>query len=232
MFFRPFIPIFQSQQPTTFAELFGADLAHLWDSYDDGTGVFTDSVSAFNVDDAGDNTPLAGTINGHTYPIFDGGAGSHALETSTDFSTLDDLDSWTIFGALKTNNGQIFGGIVEKPAAFYIEGDFSSGGIYVGISNSPGYEISGSIPIDDNQWHRFIITCNSGNMALYIDGGLDSTDAVIPIPGGIINPFFIGRQFSGTIDAGIAIVGIATRGINLTEVGYLDSMIEDYITVT
>lgn len=218
----------RSAPPTTIEELFGASLAHIWDSYDDATGVFTDRIGGFDVDDAGDNPPAEAVVNGHHYPVFDGGAASHGLETSADFTTLDDLTSWTVFGAFKTNDGEAYGGLVEKPSGFYIELDFGPPGTISGaLGASAGSDWYGTIPVDDDQWHRFVITYKNGTLKQYVDGVLDvAVTTASAVPSGVTNPFFIGKQFSTAADAGISLIGIATRAATAAEVPLLDGFIE------
>ena len=73
--------------PTTFLQLFGADLKHLWsDNYDDGTGTFPDSIGGADVDNESATIPTKQTVNGHDYPSFDGSFNSLR---GPDISTLD-----------------------------------------------------------------------------------------------------------------------------------------------
>jgi len=216
----------QPGPPTTFIGLFGLTLTNLWDNYASATGIFTDSVSAFNVNDGGTNPPTEAVQNSHHYPVFNGV--NTGLESSTNYTTLDNLSDWTMFTALKTNAGSAFGGILDKALAFFFELHIS-GKVAFSVQGGSGANILSTQLVNNDQWHRVIITCNAGTVKLYVDGTLNGTDTggTIPVSS---NKLLIGVQPSGTVtDSGLIVVGVATRGISAVEAGYLDDILIDYV---
>lgn len=220
--------------PTTFAELFGVDLAHLWDSYNGTT--WTDSISAHNTTGlygggGGGAAPTIGSQNGHSYPIFNGAGTGKGLECAN-LTTLDGAADYTIAYAFKTRNGQLYGGFMDKANAgsfFYNEGSFGAGSPIFIVGGGGLAEIDGTTPCDDDQWHYAIITCVSDNVSMYIDGVLQATDTGGTIPAGAPCGFYLGVQPNTTVtDSHILFELIATRGLSPTEVGYLDDIIESY----
>ena len=144
-----------------------------------------------------------------------------------DAATLDNLSSWTIFFVFKTNNGQAFGAIVDHGGQFYVEMNFGAGAIFAGIQGG-GTDLVGAISIVDNQWHRGIVTVNSTAASLYIDGILDTT-ATFPAQGHSTSPYLLGMQPNTTVtDSSIIAVGIATRGLSVSEVRRLDTILASY----
>ncbi len=205
----------------TFFDLFGADLAHLWDAYDGAT--WTDSVGGVN---ASPQTTAAavGTVNGHTYPVFNG---TDTGMEGADATTLDGATDWCIFGAFKTNNGQAYGAIIDHAQQFYVELNFGAGAMIV--TNQAAGELDGAISVDDDQWHRFVVTVTAGAGKLYVDGVLDDSDTFDPLPAAA-NPYLFGVQPNATVtDSKVAVVGIATRGLTVSEVDALDRILAAYV---
>lgn len=220
-------PVPLQSRPSTFLELFGVALTNLWDSYASATGILTDSISAFNVNDGGTNPPAEAVKNTHHYPVFNGV--NNGLESSSNYSTLDGLSNWTMFTALKTNAGGAFGAILDKALTFFFELSFGAGSIAFSIQGGGAANISGTIPIDDDQWHRVVVTCNSGVVSLYIDGVLDGTDTGGTIPT-VSNNLLVGVSPTNTVtDSGLLVIGVATIGLTVTQAGYLDDILTDYI---
>lgn len=233
------------KSPRTLAAFFGSALKRLWDSFDGTTGAMADSVGsddAAAITDlpkaASAATPALATITENTdditiattpglpstYPVFDevtNGSNS-GLTTSGNIDDLNGSTSWAIFGAFKTAGGLSYGGIIDKALQFYVE--LSSG--VMSVSNYYDGPTS-VIPINDDEWHRFIFTQNGGVVRLYVDGVLDGEITGQPALSTASNPVFIGQQISGntTMNGGIAVVGIATRGVAETEVPELDAII-------
>lgn len=211
--------------PSPFALFFGADLKHLWDDYEADTGIWTDRIGGANGTPPNDTPPEA-TQNAHVYPQFD--ANNNGIE-GPDISTLDNRSSWTFFGAIKTNADGIYGGIITKEGQFYIEGD-SPSILVTGYSDG---ELAGVTAVDDDQWHRFIATCTGNVAKLWIDGGLEDTDAAFNAfndtsLGGILlgnRPGFFHDPFPG----GILILGIATAGVDDADIPELDGLLEDWV---
>jgi hypothetical protein len=213
--------------PTTIDALFGATLAHVWDSYNAGTEVWTDRVGGLNATPQ-TNGPAGATRNGHVYPVFDG------IDTgmaAADVATLDGLSSWCIFGAFKTNAGAAQGAIVDHSLQFYVELAFGAGAMYADDSGGGTGDLTGSEVVDDNAWHRFIVTVTGLAAKLYVDGVLDASTTFQALPLSA-NPILLGVTPGGTVtDSGVLIVGIATRGVTVAEAGYLDDILVDWIGV-
>lgn len=224
--------------PTNFYEFFEADFAHFWDIYEKDTPAleYTDSVGGFDLTDTFGGAvgpPPEGTQNSHIYPVFDGGFTTRGLtKTGVNFTTLDGAANWTIWFAFKTNAGQAYGAIIDKGSAFYVELAFGTGSLYITIGAGGGADIPCTIPLDDDQWHRCIVTCVAGTVTVYIDGVADGTDTGGTVPT-VTNDLLIGVQPSNTVtDSGILFVGVALRGISAPDAGVLDSLIDDYVGVT
>jgi len=215
--------------PPNFTDVF-PDIANLWVNYSEN--VYIDSVGGWNLNatfgGSGDFPPVA-TINDHNYPVFDGGYTTSGLTRSGNYTTLDGLADWTIFAALKTNNSQAYGGILDKGSAFYIELSFGSGAPYIGVGAGGGADISCTIGVDDDEWHNLIVTCNSGTVTVYVDGTLDGTDTGGTIPT-VVNDVILGCQPSNsTTDSGIAIVGVMTVGLSTTQIATLKDMLTAWV---
>ena len=213
-----------------FIVFLGADLAHLWLSYNGG--IFSDQVGGWHMNSTfggAGSAPPSALINDYPYPVFDGGIATKGLTRVGNFTTLDGLASWTIFAIFKTNAGQSYGAIVDKSQAFYVELSFGAGSPYITIGSGGGADIPCTIPVDDDEWHRLIVTCNAGTVTVYIDGVLDGTDTGGTIPT-VSNDLLIGVQPSLTVtDSGIAVVGIMTSGLDATEVGALDDFMGSWL---
>lgn len=214
--------------PTQFSELFGLNLKHLWDIYDDATLTFTDSFGG--LDAVGTEPNAAEAVqNTHHYPVFDGNIGGLIAPNMT---TLDGLSDWTIWTAIKTNNGYAYGGIFDRIQSIYFELRFGTGQIAFSLQGFGAANINSTIPVNDDQWHRVIITSNAGVVRLIIDGVFDGTDTGGTIAAAVCDTL-IGVQPNTTVtDSGILVLGIANRGIDVTEEGYLDLAINNYITPT
>lgn len=224
--------------PADFAEFFGPDWVHFWSTYEADTPAleFTDTVGGYHLNEklgsGPDVAPTEQTQNGHVYPLFlDGVNRGLTRAGSPDFETLDDLADWTVIFAIKTFDGQAYGGIVVKGSAFYFEFSFSSGSLSLVIGAGSGADIQCTTPVDDDLWHRVIITCVGGTMRAYIDGNLEGTDTGGTINGTVVNPLQIGVQPSGNTvcRAHILFAGIATKGVPALDIGVLDGLIDDYI---
>jgi hypothetical protein len=205
--------------------LFGADLKHLWDDYDDGTEIWTDSVGG--ADGTPDtNAPAEATVNGHSYPVFDGiDTGMYAANTIT---ALDNAVTFTIFGAFKTNNGDTYGGLMGRPGCYYVEVMDPEGTFYSGPNNF-GEELIGVSDLQDDLWHRFIVTVTAGAASLYIDAVLEASDTFTAVDAGV-DPFTLGMAANETVtDSSIAIMGIATRGMSAPEIVALDEYLAAYV---
>jgi hypothetical protein len=218
--------------PPSFADLLGLYLAHLWSSYDGG--VFADTEGGWHLDatvGGAGAAPPGATVGEHSYPVFDGGFTTKGLTRTGNFTTLDGLADWTIFSAFKTNAGQAYGAILDKGSAFFVELSFGSGSPYITIGAGGGADIPCTIPVNDDQWHRLIVTCTAGTVSVYIDGVADGTDTGGTIPT-VVNDVLLGVQPSNTVtDSGIAVVGIATRGLTgLEEVSELDGLLAAWVS--
>lgn len=204
------------------ATLFTTSLVHYWDSYDSGTEIWTDSAGAANAIPQS-TAPAAGVVNGRTYPIFDGV--NTGMQVAS-FTTLDGAEDWCVFGSLKTNNGQAYGGVIVKASSFYFELNFGSGSFYVEDGAGTGSMV-GTTRIDNNDWHRFICTVTNNEAILYIDAALNATVTFQALPTNG-NPLLLGVQPNSTVcDCSIALIGMLDRGATPEEVVTLDAFLQD-----
>lgn len=229
----------------TLSAFFGSDLKRSWDSYDSTTGVMADSVGS---DDAAAitefpkaesaATPALATITENTdditiatkpgepstYPVFDEvttGANS-GLTTSGNIDDLNGSNTWTVCGAFKLVAGLDYGGIVYKAVQLFVELNLGTMAV-----SSNDWSLTSVIPVADGEWHTFILTQNSGNVALYVDATEDGTATGQPALTVASNPFVFGQKLSGdiTMNGGIALIAVATRGVSADEVAELHAIL-------
>ncbi len=211
--------------PTTFEELFGVALAHLWDSY--VGDVMIDSIAGLNGTPTG-TAPAQGTVNGHTYPVFNG---TDSVVEAADMPTLDGLSSWTFFWAAKTANPSTLGAIIDHAFQFYVELDGSPLS-FAAFGYASG-DAAGTTDVTDDVWHRGIWTVTAGAGKMYVDGVLQGTGTFPAMPAASAPTSLGTRPAFGpdeVFDGGIAIIGVATRGVTADEVVYLDDLISSWIT--
>jgi hypothetical protein len=209
----------------TFAGLFGAARAHQWDSYDGTT--WTDSVSGLNGAVNGSGLPAQATQNAHTYPVFTEVSNDGLVTASNDL--LAGLSSWTLYFAFK--GSEFYNGIITKPLVFYVE---PGGTLHSPTFAFYGYasgDVQGTTVINDDAWHRCVITANSNVCKVYVDGVLEATGAVPTMPSDPTGGVHLGSAPDpiGSCDGGILIVGVATRGVSAAEAGCLDEILSGWI---
>ena len=199
--------------------LFGLALVNLWDSYDFDTQTWTDSVGGEDATPTV-NAPPAAIINGHSYPVFDG------IDTALDAVDTDVLDGrsdWCIFSAFKTNAADAYGAIIDKGGQFYVE--FSGQAFYV--SGQAGAPLDGAIVVNDDQWHRVIISVIGNAATLYVDGVVDVTATMNTLSVGSTDAVRLGGQPGppDVANSSILVVGIATSGLDAGDVATLDDIL-------
>ena len=206
--------------------LFGDALAHVWDSYKNATETWTDSVGgadatpAFPPEEFFLTVPYEDAVNGHSYPRFDGI--KTALD-ATDTDVLDGRSDWCIFAVFKTTNADAYGAIVDKGGQIYVE--FSAQAFYV--SGQAGAALDGAITINDDQWHRVIVSVVGNEATLYVDGVVDATATMNTLSTGSTDAIRLGGQPGppDVFDGSILVVGIATIGLGTADVAVLDDIL-------
>ncbi|HWC59480.1 MAG TPA: LamG-like jellyroll fold domain-containing protein [Verrucomicrobiae bacterium] len=136
--------------------------------------------------------------------------------------------SWTLAMWIKTTQAgagfayQGDGGWGNNNTAFYLNQGNTSAGTRVGAVRYAGGWLTGSVSVNDGNWHFITITDNSGTKTIYVDGNLDTTTAGWPNVS-VGNQFWIGGtadtgdgvgKFNGLIDE----VSIYNRALSLAEV--------------
>ena len=209
------------------ATMFGDNFIHSWDSYDGTT--WTDSVGELNGTMwGGVGLPGVATQNGHTHPVFVD-ANNDQLATVPD-DMLGGLTSWTIYFAYKGSN--FYNGIITKPLCFFVE---PTGGFvttkFAYYNFSGGTDLLTTTVINDNAWHRGIITVNGNAGQFYVDGALEASGVVSTMPSDPSQGVFLGGAPSpfGSCDGSIAIIGVAVTGLSGPEVTELDTYLDQYI---
>lgn len=102
-----------------------------------------------------------------------GGSNHVYYDTSTDFNLIAS-NGWTIDCWLKTSavSGTLYNRAQFSGINVYIFIN-ASGGITVRIESSAIDTLSGTIVVNDNNWHHIAVTGNSSSTNLFIDGVLD-----------------------------------------------------------
>jgi len=123
---------------------------------------------------------------------------------AADATTLDDASNWCIFGAFKTNAGYSFGAIIDHDGQFYVEMSFAGGVMLVDDQIAAG-SLTGTTLVNDNQWHRFVVTITNNAAQLYVDGVLNASTTFATLPA-VANAFLLGVQPNGTVtDSGFCL---------------------------
>lgn len=203
----------------------GGGIAHFWGGqYDDSTGTWTDEVGSADADNGAYGIPAEATVNGHTYPSFDGV--NDALSAGQ-VSTLDGLDSYCIFGTFNAGDDAV-SRLMRQAGQFGIE--FSSQKLFVFVNNGTGSDfITGTSTINDSQWHRFVLNVDEGAASLYVDGVLEGTSTFATLSAASpAFPLLFGEGVS-FYNGGISACGIATRAQTVGELLELDAALANWV---
>ena len=210
------------------ADLFEGGLVHFWgDNYSSSTGTWPDAV-AFTKADADDEAyaiPTVISINGHLAPTFNGV--DQALVTGI-LRDLDYRTTYCVFACLKNNETPSSGGIIAQQTAQFAIELTPAGKVYAFINNG-NKDITSTISVNDNVWHRVILNVVDNVATLYIDGVADGTATFTPLPAAVFHTW-IGLQANGStfFKGSLAAIGVSKTACS--DITLLDDLLTDWTT--
>jgi len=230
-------------------QIFGDNLAHFWASQyskptsdsalwvDEGTN--PGGADATEYFDSG--IPRVGSLNGRAFPLFTEilGDGIGQMLAGPEITTLADSNDYTLFGAFASvaqeDLGQSFKPLAQQGNFdVYARYSYTDARFHLASSIQYGEQFNDDTPasvIDDGKIHTWVFVVRNGDGELLLDGVSIGTATGLPaIPSTSINPvMFGGFSNAGSLTGGVYLAGIATRGIDRTEVGRLFDYLKSYV---
>jgi hypothetical protein len=240
----------RASPPTTFSQLFATKDEFRWGhiySKPTATSALWENEGLVAGWDATEQTadadliPFVGSFAGSPFPWFESfDSNWDGLWTASDFDGLDDEDEITAYGAFSTL------GVDDGAADFSLMTQAGRLNVYLwwgaddrlhlraSINNGDQWSDDGPESIvDDRAVHTWVLTFRSnGTAKLFLDGvqiGAEVTGLTGAFAGPNGNRLRFGRnQFEGPM-GGLYLNGIATKGLNDIQVGYLFNLINAYV---
>jgi hypothetical protein len=236
--------------PTTFSQLFATKDEFRWGhgySKPTSTSALWENEGLVAGWDATEQTadaaliPFVGSFAGSPFPWFESlNSNWDGLWTAANFDGLDDEDEITAYGAFSTL------GVDEGAADFSLMTQAGRLNVYLWWGADDRLHLRASINngdqwsdddpesiVDDRAVHTWVLTLRSnGTAKLFLDGvqiGAEVTGLTGAFAGVNTNRLRFGRnQFEGPM-GGLYLNGIATKGLNDIQVGYLFTLINAYV---